>query len=188
MSRLQAHKRLALTAIGAFFCLPAVAFAAWVVASPVDTRSSAVIASLLEAPGLAFGAPAETAMRALGTGALYGPTCGGRTAVTANVQLAGTTWHVMAFTHRERVSAVELVSLGSQSAGGCKARIAALEQLLTEQHASVPLQSPVERRQGFARLTSMLYTLADGTEVALNHRRWVDDGSCDLTVRFTGES
>ena len=127
-------------------------------------------------------------MRALGTDSLYGPTCGGRTAVTTNVQLAGTDWHVMAITDRERVSAVELVSVGSRSTGGCKARIAALEQLLTEQHASVPLQSPVERRQGFVRSTSMLYTLADGTEVALDHRRWVDDGSCDLTVRFTRES
>ena len=188
MSRSQARKRFALPAVGAFFCLPAVAFAGWFLASPVDTQSSTVIASLLEAPGLAFGAPAKTAMRALGTGALHGPTCGGRTAVIANVQFAGSDWHMMAITHRERVSAVELVSLGSQSAGGCKARIAALEQLLTEQHASVPLQSPVERRQGFARLTSALYTLTDGTEVALNHRRWADDGSCDLTVRFTGES
>ena len=124
-------------------------------------------------------------MRALGAAALYGPTCGGRTAVTANVQLAGADWHIMAITHRERVLAVELVSLGLQSEEGCKARIAALGQLLTEQHASVPLHSPVERRQGFVRSTTMHYTLTDGTELALDHRRWVDDSSCDLTLRFT---
>ena len=188
MSRSQVCKRLFLPAVGAFFCLPAVAFAAWFLVSPVDTQSRAALSSLLEAPGLAFGASAETAMRALGTGALHGPTCGGRTAVIANVQFAGSDWHIMAITHRERVSAVELVSLGSQHKEGCNARIAALGQLLTEQHASVPLHSSVERRQGFVRSTTMHSRLTDGTEVALDHRQWVGDNSCDLTLRFTPES
>ncbi len=163
---------------------PAVALLAWLVWQPVSMRSDVAIAALLDAPGLTFGGAADAAIQALGPGALFGSTCGNRTAITTNRRVAGGDWHVMAITEEDLVTEVELISLGQMADANCQARLETLDRFLTTQSTSTVRRDPDVRRHGFVQSTFRHYQLVDGTAVVLEHRLWVGDGSCDLTVRF----
>ena len=171
---------LALTFGAGLACVPAIA-AIWAV--PVSEGDW--VGRILDIPGLEIDAPVETALTALGDGAMRGPSCDGRDAVTANRRLSGVDWHVMAVADQDRVAAIELVSLGGQTAETCAATLEALARHLEAHGATPAAAAPEHRHTGFARRTTTQFTLGGGTGVSLTQRSWQGDGSCDLALRFS---